>query len=327
MIPRARRQAWLVMSFLLGAVAITIALDGFISNAIGLHVKAQYDELFDPSVLAKVMILGSSRATYGINPKEFPNEGRHTFNFALNAAGPRFYLDWYAYAATPYYPTPRVVVYNVDWFMFDSQHLHRQFHQDSEWFPIPLLVKMLHKEGKRESYAGGGEIGSGEFIRSSFNVISQRHMLMYILFAYDRVGDLVIKDSIYHGFIATGNPNFPLERTMDDGLGGVDEVSVMALDTLVGTLRDKGVQVIFISSPEYWQPHNTNLRLYLEHLNALEAIRVKHDIPYLDYRTDPRFDMNTNLAYFSDWVHLNEVGASVFSRRLGRDLVKLGVEF
>ena len=106
------------------------------------HYYGQYYEMFNNVYNANVIFLGSSRSVYGINPfylenKEVKSSGGKFgetviveneeladysfYNFSLNAAGPSFYQKWYdVFKNEAKYPTPDVLIYCVDWFMFDS---------------------------------------------------------------------------------------------------------------------------------------------------------------------------------------------------------------
>ncbi len=105
------------------------------------HYYGQYYEMFNNVYDANVVFLGSSRSVYGINPfwlenKEVKIAGKLNeyetvkndeladysfYNFSLNAAGPSFYQKWYdVFKNEAEYPTPDVLIYCVDWFMFDS---------------------------------------------------------------------------------------------------------------------------------------------------------------------------------------------------------------
>ena len=100
------------------------------------HYYGQFYEMFMQMYKADTIFLGSSRTVYGINPLYLEGvdslEYYSFYNFALNAAGPSYYLEWYnVFKNEAQYPLPDTVIYSVDWFMFDDSWMWRRTNYDT----------------------------------------------------------------------------------------------------------------------------------------------------------------------------------------------------
>ena len=124
----------------------------------------QYYELYEHYYEADVIFLGTSHATHGINPQfvEKKNPNYSFFNFAINGAPPSYYLSWYDLMKNEAkYPTPKVIVYAVDWFMFDSEWLWRRFENDLGETDCIGVMRALQRSKQNQS-TGDGQTSSGD---------------------------------------------------------------------------------------------------------------------------------------------------------------------
>jgi hypothetical protein len=112
----------------------------------------QFYELYQQDVSADVIILGTSHATHGINPKylEEQNTGHKFFNFALNGSNPTYYYEWYTKLFKESgYPKPKLIIMCVDWFMFDDSWLWRRLsNDDSPDRPVDIMRKLKKSDKK-----------------------------------------------------------------------------------------------------------------------------------------------------------------------------------
>ena len=94
------------------------------------HYYGKFFELFNDVYGADTLIIGSSRAVYGVNPKILENnsdlDGYSFYNYAFNGARPSYFEKWYNLLRNEAdYPLPKTVIYCVDWFMFDTNWMWR----------------------------------------------------------------------------------------------------------------------------------------------------------------------------------------------------------
>ena len=118
------------------------------------HYFGQYYELFEHVYSADVIFIGTSHCAHGVNPRyiEEVNPEYSFFNFALNGSVPSFYADWYEiFKNEAQYPTPKVIVWCVDWFMCDTNWLWRRITFDSP-SDMPLgIMRAIVKEEKKNA--------------------------------------------------------------------------------------------------------------------------------------------------------------------------------
>ncbi len=116
------------------------------------HYYGQFYELFNNVYNADTIFIGTSHAAHGINPLylEESMPDRSFFNFALNGSVPSYYLKWYDIMKNEAgYPTPKTVIWCVDWFMCDTNWLWRRISFD-EPADMPLgMMRAIRKTEKK----------------------------------------------------------------------------------------------------------------------------------------------------------------------------------
>ena len=141
--------------------------------------------------------------------------------------------------------------------------------------------------------------------------------------------DMLIKDRSVQGFV-------PIDRVFvpkvvgKSNQGNEEEIqtlevssdAVTLLRETIRSIREKGVQVILVTSPRWWFSSKM-ARQDLEILALLEKLANEERVPYImiiqkDY---PEF-MDSSL--FADKWHLNKQGAKIFSRILALRLIEEG---
>ncbi len=78
----------------------------------------------------------------------------------------------------------------------------------------------------------------------------------------------------------------------------------------------KNSQVVFVISP-YWQGRNPEI------FNSAKCLADSMSIPYIDYSNNPKY-VHKN-EYFKDRVHLNNIGADVFTKDLIKEFRKRNI--
>jgi hypothetical protein len=267
------------------------------------HYPLQYHEVFYPKVNADLVILGASQATHGINPKYLESEDLKVFNFALDGAPPSFYLNWYNKIFTHYYRKPTYVIYAVHWVMFNDIFAPRQIEHDSQYFPLPLLIKHLRY---------GGSLQTLLFNRFVFS--KQRKNVLSMLFS--KRNEIYPKAKYYNGFIP-----FKERKKLQKTEVVNPEINPVQWEAFIQLLNDferDGIKVIFVHIPGYFYGRET--QNILKNIQLLKGIAEKRGIPFLDYETERISSINMNDDLFADWTHMSEKGSEAFSKLLKQDL-------
>ena len=294
--------------FLSILVIILVLMNFWMDGEGNPHYPLQYDEVFHPKVNADVVILGASHATHGINPKYLEKDHVRVFNFALNGAGPYFYLKWYRKIFQRHYRKPDCVIYGVHWIMFENHTLQRQLEQDSKYFPLDFIFKEFRDFKTLNT-----------LVLNRFAFIRERRGLPYRLgrlFEKRRGGSPFLLSKYYNGFV-------PYERKgrLDKKKGSKpqhDRVQIDAFEELLEEFEKNKIQVIFVHIPGFLHSRDdTNIS---ESIQLIHKIAEERKIPFLDYETKRITNLNSDPSMFSDWVHLNEKGSNAFSQLLKSDL-------
>jgi hypothetical protein len=96
----------------------------------------------------------------------------------------------------------------------------------------------------------------------------------------------------------------------------IDPPAVAALRELVGIADQYGIRLTFVYSPEFQATQQT-FRNRREVLQTIRDLSVREHVPFWDYSDDP---ISSDQANFYNSQHLNERGATAFSRSLARRL-------
>lgn len=290
--------------FLVLLFAILVIVELLLSRNLQNHVNLKYDEIYNPKVEAGIVILGNSHAALGVNPRVMNEESDSIYNFALGGCTPLYYRIWYDYVFKENYPKPEYLIYAVDWLMFDSTLVNRSFDVDIRLMPADILFKVLLKEEN---------VGKKNLVFNRFNLIAKQRKLQHIFYKEKKFDH----NEFYHGYV-------PLEPKGIIGMGQTPEESPVSkiwmneFDILLDALEEDSIKVVFVNIPEYIPAWNTNE--IEERFNYLDSVAESREIPYLKYNHDLKTNFNNDSTYFTDWIHLNEKGAKVFSKTLSDDL-------
>lgn len=290
-------------------IGILFLMNLWMGRELSPHYPLQYQEVFNPSVKANLIIMGASHSAHGINPKHLEAGQVKVYNFSMDGAGPAFNLKWYQKIFKTHYPKPLYVIYGVHWAMFDENILQRRFEHDSRYFPSNFLYgEFLRLKGSHDFKT------LKTLILNQFAFIRGRKQLAERLFK--GTGDVYVLSRYYHGFI-------PYERK-----GRVEkkrdieprnsEAQIRAFEELLDEFEKNGIEVIFVQVPGYLPSReSSNIE---ESMQLINRIAEERKILFLDYDTKQITNINTDPSMFSDWVHLNEKGSDAISNLLKDDL-------
>jgi len=265
------------------------------------YYKLTYDELFRPMVNADIVILGASHGTHGINPKAFESYNHNVFNFCLNGANPIFTDKWYELFIR-YYNRPSVIIYEVNWFMFDSAWMNRKFEQDSKYFPVDEFIQQLVDRTNDVN----------QLVRNRYKILKLGNK--YQLFVK---GDIKVQyDKFYNGYV----PQIDVKGPVIVKIAKNNEDQISKFIELVDKIKSTGIKFVFVQAPEYIPGRQSPL---IESNNRLlREIASKRGILFLNYNDENKSYINYSEEMFYDWGHLNERGSNIFSDKLSKDLNK-----
>lgn len=270
------------------------------------NYERNYDEMFNHHINADNIVLGSSHATHGINPEYLLPQGRW-YNFALNGANPSFTLAWYRDIFSQYYRKPKLIVFEVNWFIFDSKWLWRKTYQDFRFFPAAAFTQFFLRKGMTYGI---------EMLKSKFRIFDGGKTLCYrMLTAGNPDGDLTFTMG-NNGFVALESNR--LKETPEDIKSIQDPSQVDDFIGLIQLINASGAQLVFVQAPEYIPGRNSS---QIKEGNALLSnISKWHHVPFFNYNDQKISKINYDKRLYYDWGHLNEKGSAQFTEILNKDL-------
>ena len=320
------------------------------------HYDGQFQEIFEKRVNADYIFIGTSHVTHGVTPEEFEKSGKKFFNFALNGATPSYYVWWYNDVFKPdKYVKPKAIIMGVDWFMFDSDWLWRRPEYDYQY-----IMNRVPKDPPGADNSGSSANQNSNtaalkytgkwydvdalmtYITNRFPVFSSREKFIDIFLpenknnnnadtafvpaqkektqkAYRITPDGFVLSSFYKGYV-------PWKWDYDGTSVGevrttyhAEEESAFVL--LLKQFKDDGIPVVFVMTPEYLPGRDAPQ--FDRMVKIIQGIADERNIPFLNYNTDLKSEINTDYTCYSDWGHLNDKGAHLFSKKLYDDLNKI----
>lgn len=284
-------------------------------NTPDVHYIGQFNEIYSQNIKADVIILGTSHANRAVNPY-WLEQGSDLkfFNFAMDGACPSYYLGWWEQVFVPSgYPMPKLVIFSVDWFMFDHDWLWRRIEQDYKYMrPTDGKEKPAEPEIK--------DIDS--FLTVLFNRVP-------VIYARDRIFDMltepepVLTDSelkiedcpYYNGQIAIEG-SYDGRRTTASCKFYDNEISDFR--KLLDIFKGLEIPVLFLMVPEYLDGRRA--RMYEDGVALLRDIAAEYGIDFINYNEEYLTDFSLSPEYYYDWGHMNRQGSTEHSKLLRADL-------
>ena len=259
----------------------------------------------------EVLVLGSSQATYGINPEYFCLKG---FNLS-NVSQPLYYDTKLTLKYVDKMPKLKYVIINISYFSFGFQLIDggeqwRDYFYSQFWdikYP-ELNLYDLKQYSKIFLY-------TPKFAISYF----QKGFHENLAYGYKQNGYLVIdttnnslniSDSLGHRRVMLHDRSYRENRFKENQ---------NYLELLVRELKKRNINTIIITPPVLSSYYKyVNNAKYKKNINVINSICTKYKCNYYNFFTDSRFIKRD----FRDNDHLNFIGATKFSKILNNEVLK-----
>lgn len=255
-------------------------------------INQKYDELFNSTNVADICILGTSKAIYGINPKELESKNNLVYNFGFAGSTPEFTYYWYNNYFKNYYPKPKLIIYEVNWLMFNENWMWRKIEQDSKHLPFKEYFKLFFNSTEKST------------------VFFNRYSLFN-----KKAEEVNTKYSVYKGFKSYPNEHKSI-KAFSDTIRFNPKRQYRFFKLLIKSFKANNENVIFVMLPEKIDPEFRNNKYFSESLHFIK--QEISDFTFLDYHSEIQRDSS-----FKDWGHLNKIGASIISKKLRFDIDSL----
>lgn len=271
--------------------------------------KYRYDELFNNKTNAELLIIGTSHAAHGIVPRNINVNGYEVYNFSFNGAGPSFIYDLYKNIINPYYTKPKLIIYEVNWFMFDSKIFWRKISQDYKYMSSENVFKITNNN-----------LSTVMMPYDYLRITHESDVFRAVKSSFKhRKFDNILIDHYDNGFVPnetsynTDNSSFEVHNNATE---------INCLETLAALIKSQKIPLVFVETPEHLNDRKS-VNLITENNKLISSIAKKHGIEFLNYNDGLKSNINSNKRYFSDPGHLNYLGARTFSNMLSKDINNL----
>lgn len=263
----------------------------------------QYQEVIGKKVDALNVIIGTSHTTHGVQPRFLKSK---FYNFALNGANPKFYLNWYVNIFKPCYKKPKYMVIGLDWFWFDNNWLYRRYEQDAEYFPTKVFLANLFNLYNFDKLM---------LLENRYPVFKYRKNLLGEIFHHNTTMFPVAKFD--NGFIPFEESPFMVEELKPENVYN-NPSQIADFKTLINLLCKDSIKVIFVVLPTY--KLNNKRFNNLPNYKYFKHFANQNGFKMLNYNFDKPTFININKHYYADGGHLNYEGSKKFSAILANDL-------
>ena len=277
-----------------------------------------YKEKYEGAKRAKdsieVLILGTSHATYGIDPEEFD---LYAYNVA-NLAQSIYFDKRITLSLLPDLPKLKYVLISID---YHSLAFSSQFNRDF-WSYYGNGIKY---KDSNYVFANLSPTLFGYTPKVAYAMLKKRFMNRW------KYGKDAINFEVQHGvnlykpavkgfvaFEGRDTANFTPESFLNlsnsyteivDNSDEKEEI-LADLEHFIQTLQAKGITPILITPPTYSEYNEYLNKSYIEgNVEASEQIAYKYEIEYWDFLDSDKFSIDE----FYDMEHLNRKGAAKFS--------------
>ena len=298
------------IAFCIFIIALSYLNARFVTTDAQYLEQVKFKEAFHPTIKAPIIILGDSRGESSLNPVFFDDFPGGAYNFCFQGAQIRFVKDFYEKAIKPYYPKPRIIVYQVfpDMFMRDG----RKFEQMSEYFPVSLFVKELIQSPERKMA-----------FYNRFSLYKNRSNL-WIKY-HGNYDDSVHKFNFYKGWIPIyGFINITahseLKMLEHEFYASIDDAKIepqseKMLDEMISNWIKDGIKVVFIQIPTLIIKKVNHKIALSKQESVLSSIAKKYNLIYLNYNSNLS-SFNNQIYFYHDSKHLNLPGSIFFNMDL-----------
>jgi hypothetical protein len=239
---------------------------------------------------ADVIILGSSRAEHHYVPQVI-EDSLHLSCYNCGRNGNGIILMYGRYKLLTQRYTPKLIIYDV------NPHYDLQLNDNSSY---TVFLKPFYKRTGIDSIINNIDKNDKYKMRSSLYRYNYR--VLEILNDY-RGLDI----DKYKGYVPMRDTMkyepLPEKKVSDFKY---DKLKIYYLERLIKECKGK-TELVFIASPRY-NGEKTNT------FDPLIALCKKYGVPFLDYNCDSDFIHNVN--YWGDSVHMNDAGATAFTRKI-----------
>ena len=270
---------------------------------------ATWNDIFQKNIDADLLIMGSSRAYVQFNPAVFDTIlHTNSYNLGINGRSADSQILKYKVFRHQGNKKPKLILYEVSHTTMQVSNGYEQF----QFLPYLHNLYLWKLCSKQEGFS------FADCVLPSWRFLGQQEFVKELLFASENGA---YDTPLYKGF--RGN------NKKWDGSGlrqqetisyGKDTAIICQFRDFLAECRRDSIQVVLVTSPFYIEGTQKMKDPSGMH-NMFADLAADFDIPFLDYTY---YELSYDTTYFYNTMHLNTIGANLFSKKLAQDLDSLG---
>ena len=295
-----------VAAYLL-ALGLDIMISHGLANSAG-HPHQAWREVRNCYYPADIIIMGTSRALEHYDPYVIDSIiGLQSYNLGIGGYGINVQLMKYRYYLH-YNPQPRYIIYDVDQLLLAITNVPHQF--QSEQF-LPLFYDGTIRRDLLNAGYSWSDANLPMARYWGYQIQNKRGLLEYVGLKH------YCDYPSYKGHMLDPDPwDASRLQFTDSILPRVDEEAKIMFEEFVRECQERGVLLIFVTSPIYYRyvDMSPDWNLYIAWYDSIAAA---NNIPYLNYMNHP---ICSDSTMFNAGVHLTPTGTKIWSKILSNDL-------
>ncbi len=265
-----------------------------------------WNDIINGDINSAIVIYGSSRAWVQISPSMITDSlGISAYNVGID--GHHFGLQYLRHSLLLQHNTkPTLIILSLDMFTLEKS---KYLYNSGQFLPYMLFNEEIEKA--TISYEGFHEMDYEiplirYFGHRAETVLAISHMLGLRSSAVPRTRG-------YQGQNLLWNSDFERAKLeMDYYEVKLDTASVLLFEKFIDECKEKQIKLLFVYSPEYIEGQRF-IKNRDEIITLYKTFGKKYGIPYYDYSAD---SISFQRKYFYNALHLNTVGAELFTHEL-----------
>lgn len=246
---------------------------------------------------SEILILGSSRAVHHYNPKIF-SKGLNKSCYNAGFGGQGLFLNYALLKERIKSQPPKIIILDLAPNIIDDNKTYNKLNLLLPYYKTHLAFKEIIQLNP--------EFSKLELVSSLY---------VYNSTLYDFIRSLLLKEKKSNfGFV-------PLEGQINENKFSpfilenekMDNNKITYLNKIINLCETENIRLISVISPTYLKFDQKN-RI----IDKLKTILNKKNIEFYDYSNDTSFYQKK--VFFKDQLHLNEVGADIFSNDLAEKI-------
>jgi hypothetical protein len=248
------------------------------------------------STNADILIFGSSRANHHYDPRVFEDSlGMTCYNTGRDGNFLLYNFAVFKTVIARY--TPKIVIFDVN--RNELSSTADDYERLSSLLPYKnqnsTIDQMIALRGPYEK------------IKCLSQIYPYNSLLLTIAIGNTRMNR--DRQSDINGFVPVkGIWNQPIADIDSTALNKIDPNKEKALKEIINDCKSKGIRLLLVNSPAFLKS------IASSDVNPIRQIAETGKVEFLDYSTDTAYLNNHN--YFFDPLHLNDNGATMFSKAL-----------